>query len=143
MLITCKIKWFSSNCCELATNDSFEIPIEDKIRLDEKRLYVCVATSTMFQVKITLRKEFPMCVWSRTRSERAESTGRSNSMIPRQKSVRYVIGCFEREEISRSLFLRVYISINCRLSVGTLLRAKKKEEVATTDERRFIDEKRG
>lgn len=53
--------------------------------------------------------------------------------MPRQKSLRYVIGCFEREEISRSLFLRVYISINCRLSVGALLRAKKKKEVATTD----------
>lgn len=32
--------------------------------------------------------------------------------------------------------LRVYISINCRLSVGTLLRAKKKKEVATTVHRR-------
>lgn len=62
MLITCKIKWFNPNCCELPTNDLFEIPIEDKIRLDEKRLHVCVATSAMFQVKITLRKEFPMCM---------------------------------------------------------------------------------
>lgn len=108
MLTTSKIKWFNPNCCELPTNDLFEVPIEDKIRLDEKRLHV--ATSTMFQVKITLCKEFPMCmIKNKVLKERSQRVVLIQWFDPPPEvSLRYVIGCFEREEISRSLFLLVY-----------------------------------
>lgn len=83
-----------------------------------------------FKLKLHSVRSFP-CVWSRTRSERAESTGRSNSMIRspvRSLFVTLSVVLNAKKSLVPSSFVYTQ-SINCRLSVEALLRAKKKKRL--------------